>query len=298
MNKAYMFMNKFRTYFIYSKPQVWWLLVFIGLIGSILAINSFNLYLIMLLIIALIANMSGSMGAEGLTNYIDRDMDAIMERTRKRPLPSGEISEKGAFLFGISLSVFSVIILILFKRYLAALFMFLGLFDNVFIYSYLLKRKTPYSIILGGFSGAFPVLIGWYTVTNRFSWIPFILFFLVMFWIPVHVWSLAYKYRDDYMKAHVPMLPVVYSDKTTAISISISSLLLIVFSVIPYFLGFFNYVYLIIIIIISVPIVLYSIGFIEKPDRKASMRLFIYTAPYLTIVFFIVMVIHIIEIIK
>ncbi|SMD30387.1 protoheme IX farnesyltransferase [Picrophilus oshimae DSM 9789] len=293
-----MYMNKLRAYFIYSKPQVWWLLVFIGLIGSILAINSFKSYLIILLLVALVANMTGSMGAEGLTNYIDRDMDSIMERTRNRPLPSGEISEKGAFLFGIILSLFSIFILLIFKRYLAALFMFLGLFDNVFIYSYLLKRRTPYSIILGGFSGAFPVLIGWYTVTDRFSWIPFILFFLVMFWIPVHVWSLAYKYRDDYYRAGVPMLPVVYSDRKTAVSISLSSMLLILFSVIPYFLGFFNYLYLLVILILSVPIVIYSVNFIKKPTKKASMRLFIYTAPYLTFVFFIVMIIHIIEIIK
>lgn len=285
-------LKNLKIYIEYSKPKVWWLLVFTGFTGAIIATTKFTEFNIILIIIAIISVTSGSMGAEGLTNYIDLDMDSIMKRTRNRPLPKGLITKKNALVFGYSLSIFSVLILLIFTKYIASIFMATGIFDNVFIYSYLLKKRSPYSIIYGGFSGAFPVLIGWYTLTLRFSWLPWILFLLVMFWIPVHVWSLAYRYKDDYKNANVPMLPVVYSDKKTAIAISIASLLLIVFSIIPYLLGIFNIIYLIIVIILSIPIVIFSIKFIKKPDKKSSFKLFVYTAPYLTFVFLIAIIIN------
>ncbi len=290
--------GKITLYIEYSKPQVWWLLVFIGFGGAVLAINHFSAINAFMIILAIIAVATGSMGAEGLTNYIDLEMDTTMERTKNRPLPSGKITRKEALIFGYSLAIFSVIILLAFGRFIASFFMAIGIIDNVFIYSYLLKKISAYSIIYGGFSGAFPVLIGWYTVTSTFSWLPWILFFLVMFWIPVHVWSLAYRYREDYKKANVPMFPVTHSDKATAIAISISSLLLIVFSLTPYFIGLYNLVYLIPVAILSIPIIIFSYNFIRKPDRKTSFRLFVYTAPYLTFVFLIVMVLHLFHVLN
>ncbi len=289
-------LKSLKIYIDYSKPKVWWLLVFTGFAGAFIATTKFTEANIILIIIAIISVTSGSMGAEGLTNYIDLNMDSIMKRTKNRPLPMGLISKKNALIFGYSLSIFSVIILLVFGKYIASFFMAIGIFDNVFIYSYLLKKRSPYSIIYGGFSGAFPVLIGWYTLTTEFSWLPWILFLLVMFWIPVHVWSLAYRYKDDYKNAGVPMLPVVYSDKETAIAISIASLFLIIFSVIPYILGIFNIIYLIIVIILSIPIIIFSIKFINKPDKNSSLRLFVYTAPYLTFIFLIAIIINLIKI--
>ncbi|WP_337860228.1 heme o synthase [Ferroplasma sp.] len=290
--------GKISIYIKYSKPKVWWLLVFIAFGGAILAINSFTLNNIILILVATVSVTMGSMGAEGLTNYIDLDMDSTMERTKNRPLPQGQITKRQALIFGYSLAIFSVLILIVFRRFLAALFMSAGIFDNVFIYSYLLKKISPYSIIYGGFSGAFPVLIGWYTVTSAFSWLPWILFFLVMFWIPVHVWSLAYRYREDYRKANVPMYPVTHSDRSTAIAISFSSILLIVFSITPYFLRIYSLIYLIPVAILSVPIIIFSYKFIKKPDKNTSFSLFVYTAPYLTFVFILVMVLNIIRILN
>ncbi len=290
--------GKLATYIEYSKPRVWWLLVFIGFGGAILAINKFSLNNVLLIVAAVISITLGSMGAEGLTNYVDLDMDSIMERTKKRPLPMGAITKKQALIFGYSLAILSVVILLAIRRFIAALFMSAGIFDNVFIYSYMLKKISPYSIIYGGFSGAFPVIIGWYTVTSAFSWLPWILFFLVMFWIPVHVWSLAYRYRDDYKKAKVPMFPVVHSDRATAIAISLSSLLLIVFSLTPYFLGLYNLVYLIPVAVLSVPIVVFSYRFIKNPSRETSFSLFVYTAPYLTFVFILVIALNLLRILN
>jgi protoheme IX farnesyltransferase len=290
--------GKIAIYIEYSKPRVWWLLVFIGFGGALLAADKFSINNLILILVAVVAVTMGSMGAEGLTNYIDLEMDSTMERTKNRPLPSGTISKKQALIFGYSLAILSVIILLAFGRFLASIFMVLGIFDNVFIYSYLLKKISSYSIIYGGFSGAFPVLIGWYTVTSAFSWLPWILFFLVIFWIPVHVWSLAYKYKEDYKKANVPMFPVVHSDRSTAIAISFSSLLLIVFSLLPYFMGIYNIVYLIPVAILSVPIIVFSYNFIKKPNKVTSFRLFVYTAPYLTFVFILVIVLNLIRLLN
>lgn len=288
--------GKIALYIEYSKPRVWWLLVFTGLAGAILAIDHFTLINTIMILVAVVAVTAGSMGAEGLTNYIDLEMDSTMERTKNRPLPSGKITRRGALIFGYSLAIFSVIILLVFRRFMASLFMSIGIVDNVYIYSYLLKKVSSYSIIYGGFSGAFPVLIGWYTVTSSFSWLPWILFLLVMFWIPVHVWSLAYRYKEDYKKANVPMFPVTHSDRATAIAISFSSMLLIAFSLTPYFIGLYNIVYLIPVAILSVPIIIFSYSFIKKPDKKTSFRLFVYTAPYLTIVFILVIILNLLRI--
>ncbi|AGO61167.1 MAG: hypothetical protein AMDU4_FER2C00016G0050 [Ferroplasma sp. Type II] len=290
--------SKIAIYIEYSKPKVWWLLVFIAFGGAILAVNNFSFNNIIMILVAIAAVTMGSMGAEGLTNYIDLEMDSTMERTKNRPLPTGEITKKQALMFGYSLAVLSVIILLAFRRFIASIFMSIGIFDNVFIYSYLLKKVSPYSIIYGGFSGAFPVLIGWYTITSDFSWLPWILFFLVMFWIPVHVWSLAYRYREDYKKANVPMFPVTHSDRSTAIAISFSSVLLIVFSLIPYFMGFYNLVYLIPVAILSIPVIIFSYNFIKNPGRKTSFRLFVYTAPYLTFVFTLIIILNVLRLLN
>ncbi len=287
--------GKLAIYIEYSKPKVWWLLVFIGFGGAILAVNRFSVNDILLVLVAVISVTLGSMGAEGLTNYIDLDMDSIMERTKNRPLPSGTISKKQALIFGYSLAILSVVILLVIRRFLASIFMSIGIFDNVFIYSYLLKKISPYSIIYGGFSGAFPVLIGWYTVTSSFSWLPWVLFLLVMFWIPVHVWSLAYRYRDEYKQANVPMFPVVHSDRASAIAISLSSLFLIIFSLTPYFLGIYGIIYIIPVVILSIPIVVFSYRFIENPNRKTSFNLFVYTAPYLTFIFILVIILNLLR---
>ncbi|MGC8609104.1 MAG: heme o synthase, partial [Thermoplasmata archaeon] len=271
--------------FNFTKPKVWSLLVFVAAIGAIIAVNKFTVLNVLLIFLAVAATVLGSMGAEATTNYLDRDMDAIMSRTKKRPLVTGSIKPVNAITFGIVLISLSIILLLAFGKLLAALFMALGIFDNVIIYSYLLKRRTPWSIVLGGFSGGFPVVIGWYTVTTRFSILPWFLFALVIVWIPIHVWSLAYRYRSDYETANVPMLPVVYKDRISAICISSAAVILFIFSIIPVFFKFMPEIYMIIATLIALPMIMYSVLFIRKPNRESSFKLFVYSSPYLAIIF-------------
>lgn len=282
--------HKGAEYFRYTKPRVWILLVYTAAIGSIIAVSGFNLPSLMLVLLAIGATAMGSAGSEALTNYIDREMDLVMARTRNRPLPQGKIGLRGALLFGFILVSGSILILIVFQKLFAAAFMALGIFDNVIIYSYLLKRRTPWSIILGGFSGGFPVIIGWYTVTDQFSLVPWFPFALVVVWIPIHVWSLAFRYREDYEKARVPMLPVLYSNEISAWCISGSAIMLAIFSMVPFVFKMQSVYYALVVLVLAVPLCAFSISFILRPNLNRSFRLFKYSSPYLAVIFTVFLV--------
>ncbi len=277
--------HRIAVYFRYTKPRVWILLVYTAAIGSVVAVSAFDFQSLIFILLAVVATALGSAGSEALTNFIDRDMDSVMSRTRNRPLPSGEIGTSKAVTLGFILIAASILLLMAFQKFYAAAFMALGIFDNVIVYSYLLKRKTPWSIILGGFSGGFPAVIGWYCITTQFSLIPWFLFALVVAWIPIHVWSLAFRYRDDYTNAGVPMLPVLYSKKVSAWCISGSAIILAIFSIIPFIFGIQTVYYLLVVSILAVPMFALSMSFIKYPDIKGSFRLFKYSSPYLAVVF-------------
>jgi len=279
----------FHLYISYTKPKVWLLLVFVGGVGAVLASENFSVNSLDI-VIAIISIIAGSAGSEALTNYIDRDIDSLMFRTKRRPLVTGEITPRKALALGFILVILSVIFLIVFGKFIAAGFMSIGITDNVVVYSYLLKRRTPWSIVLGGFSGGFPVVIGWYAVTTAFSILPWFLFTLVVVWIPVHIWSLAYRYRDDYGRARVPMLPVVFSNRISALCISFSAVLLVAFSVLPYYFGENSIIYLLIVALISGPLIYFAISFVRKKDQKSSLKLFKYSSPYLTFIFFLFLI--------
>lgn len=273
------------TYIRYTKPRVWILLVYTAIIGSIVAVSNFSAGSIPLIFLAASAITLGSAGSEALTNYIDRDMDSIMSRTRNRPLPSGEINLSGALEFGLILVTASISLLLVFQKFYSALFMGVGIFDNVIIYSWLLKRRTPWSIILGGFSGGFPVLIGWYCVTSQFSVLPWFLFALVVVWIPIHVWSLAFRYKNDYKDARVPMLPVIYPANVSAWCISGSAIILALFSIAPFMFGIQSVYFLLVMCCLAIPVFILSLAFIRNPNMKNSFLLFKYSSPYLAIIF-------------
>ena len=272
-------------YFNYTKPKVWSLLVFVGAVGAVLAIHQHSLLDWFPVILTVISLSAGAAGSEAVTNFIDRDIDAKMTRTRNRPLVTGNISPESGLIFGLFLIVLSVLLLMVYGKFLAALFISLGITDNVVVYSLLLKRRTPWSVILGGFSGGFPVLVGWYTVTSSFSILPWFLFALVVVWIPVHIWSLAYRYRNDYEKAGIPMLPVIYSEKISSACISFSAILLVVFSIIPYFLGENSTVYIFVVAVLSAPLLIFAALFMKEHNLKSSFNLFKYSSLYLAIVF-------------
>ena len=298
--------SKFKTYYELTKPKIWYLLVFTALGTAVTASNIYNIEIsIGTWILMLFGVAAGSAAANTLTNYHDRDIDAIMERTKTRPIPSKRIypAEKarnfGLILAAISLAcAFGICFTASFwQGILAGSFMAFGLVDNILVYSYGLKRKSRSNIVLGGFSGGAPALIGYVAVTTTGLWdFGLVIAGLVFVWIPMHIWALTLHFKDDYKKVNVPMLTAVQSEKTSARIIAGTTLMMVLFSVVPFFLTHDNgeplmhEVYLYTAIASGVLMVILSFWVVAKPSEKASWVLFKFSSPYLAVLFIALMV--------
>ena len=273
-----------RLYFEVTKPKIWYLLVFTALGGVIFA-SGRPIPWMTLLIVGISVTL-GSAGANTLTSYFDRDIDLIMNRTKARPIPSKRIYPSSkALYFGLILSFLSIIISYYFINLLAAALMIFGLFDNVIVYSKILKRRHPISIILGGFSGGTPVLIGYASITNTIDFTSIILASLVVIWIPYHIWSLALHSKEDYKKANVPMLPVIISEKASVQYIALTSFLLVIFSLLLILFYPIGIIYQITVILTGIIMVILNIWLLQKPNEDRAWIVFKYSSPYLALIF-------------
>jgi protoheme IX farnesyltransferase len=199
--------RKLQAYLALTKPRVVELLLVVTVPTMILAQNGIpNL----LLVLATVIGGAMSAGSAGAFNcYFDRDIDRVMNRTKNRPLVTGELSDREALVFAWGLGVASILVLGFLANWLAAALSLVAILLYVVFYTLILKRRTPQNIVWGGIAGCMPVLIGWAAVTGSLAWAPFILFFIIFLWTPPHYWPLSMKYRDDYKSAGVPMLAVV-----------------------------------------------------------------------------------------
>lgn len=282
--------NTVRNYYELTKPKIWYLLVFTTFGSALTASLLFDISIQPLTWILLIGGVAaGSAAADTLTGYNDRDIDAIMDRTRGRPIPSGRVSPKNALVFGLILTVVSLVFSWFINIWTFALMAF-GLFDNILVYSKWLKRRSQMNIILGGFSGGAPAMIGYVAVTTQNIEIGLIMAGLVFLWIPTHIWSLALHVKKDYTKAGVPMLPVVYSEKKSVRVIAWTTLMMVIFSILPFFFNQFGLIYLITASIFGVAMIAVSIWLLIKPSEKASWVVFKFSSPYLTALFIAFMV--------
>lgn len=229
-----------RDWIALLKPRVMTLVVFTGLIGLLVAPGHLHPVLAFTAVLC-IAVAAGACGA--INMWYDRDIDALMRRTRNRPIPAGHIAPGEALGFGITLAVAAVIVMGLAINLAAASVLALSIGFYVFVYTMWLKRRTPQNIVIGGAAGAFPAVIGWAAVTGSVDLVPLILFAIVFFWTPPHFWSLALWANDDYRRANVPMLPVVAGAKETRRQIVLYSLLLIPLSLAPWAIGFAGIIY-------------------------------------------------------
>jgi len=219
--------GSFKDLYLLLKPRVMWLAVFTAAVGIIIAPIQNNLFLSLIVLICI----SIGAGAAGVLNmWWDRELDNMMERTNSRPLPSEKISSDDAFVFGLSLSIFSIMFLGLVSNWLAASLLAVTIFFYLVIYSMFLKKATPQNIVIGGAAGAMPPLIGWVATTGTVSIEPLLLFLFIFLWTPPHFWSLAIITKDDYAKASIPMFPVLYGVKKTRRSILQYTVILIISS--------------------------------------------------------------------
>ena len=247
---------------------------------------------------------AGSAAANVLTNYHDRDIDAIMERTKERPIPSGRITAENARNFGYTLAAISLVLAFgmsftttMEQGMWATAFIAFGLFNNVLIYSYALKRRSRSNIILGGLCGGMPPLIGWVAVTTADLWtMGLTMAGLVFIWIPMHIWALTLHFKEDYNKVNVPMLTAVQSEKTSARVIAASTVMMVLFSIVPFFLTLedgtpmMGAVYLWTAIASGGLMIALSAWVVAKPTERASWTLFKFSSPYLTVLFIALMI--------
>ena len=274
-----------KTYWEVTKPKIWYLLVFTAFMASLIAYSVRDIAISPLTLILVITSvMAGSAAANTLTNYIDRDIDAKMERTRSRPIPSGRISPRNALYYGLTLAGISIVLAYFINIWALGLMAF-GLFDNVIVYSKWLKRRSLWNIILGGFSGGAPALIGYVAVTTTTIELGLVLAGLSFLWIPTHIWSLALHIREDYARANVPMLPVVKSESTSVRVIAGTTLMMVLFSVLPFFMNTFGWIYLGVASVLGAIIIAMSISLLVKPTEKKSWTLFKFSSPYLALLF-------------
>jgi protoheme IX farnesyltransferase len=207
-----------------------------------------------------------------------------MDRTKGRPIPSGRISPRNAFIFGVILSAISLVCSWFLNIYAFALMAF-GLFDNIIVYSKWLKRTSQTNIVLGGFSGGAPAMIGYVAVTTQSIEIGIIMAALVFLWIPTHIWSLALHSKKDYAKAGIPMLPVVQNEKKSVRVIAVTTILMVLFSIFPFFLNEFGIVYVLTATVFGAAMLALSLWLLMRPSEKAAWTVFKFSSPYLTAIF-------------
>ncbi len=277
-------MEKVKPYFILTKPKSVFLLVFVGFAAGLHASLSSSLSLNRLALSTLSLTL-GVMGANALTSYIDRDIDALMERTKNRPLPQGEISPpQKAFFFSLYFIFLGALLAYLISP-LSSLFLLLGVLNSAIVYNRLTKRKTCYNILLGAPAGGLPILVIWSGVTGKISLFPLLLALLIVIWTPTHIWSLALFFKEDYQKAEIPMLPVIIEEKRAIKVIALSTLLLIFFSFVPPLLYPLRSLYLVTASVLALLTGLLSLLLFFRPEKRLSWILFKLTSPYLFFIF-------------
>ncbi|MFN7025587.1 MAG: heme o synthase [Pseudorhizobium sp.] len=275
-----------RDFFELLKPRVMSLVVFTAVVGLLLAPGDINpvLGLISILCIAVGAGASGA-----LNMWYDADIDAVMSRTAKRPIPTGRIEPREALAFGLTLSVFSVMILGLAVNWFAASLLAFTIFFYAVVYTMWLKRSTPQNIVIGGAAGAFPPMLGWACVTGGISLDSILLFLIIFLWTPAHFWALALFKMRDYGSVGIPMMPNVAGERSTKNQIVVYTLLTALVAVAPYFTGLVGVGYGLFAAALSAIFIYCSIAVWRMPDGDEKMvaakKMFAYSVFYLFAIF-------------
>jgi heme o synthase len=277
-------------YFQLLKPRVMSLVVFTAFVGMMVAPGPINPFLGFVSILA-IAVGAGASGA--LNQWYDADIDAIMSRTKSRPIPSGKILGREALAFGLILSLLSVMTLGLYANWLAAALLAFTIFFYAVVYTMWLKRSTPQNIVIGGAAGAFPPMIGWACVTGTVTIESIVLFLIIFLWTPPHFWALALFKAKDYAAAGIPMMPNVAGEASTKLQILLYALLVAPVGAAPWALGFAGPVYGVASAILGVLFVWYAYLVWQMPEADRAMvpakKLFGFSLIYLTALFAILL---------
>ncbi len=248
--------------------------------GGDLSLVSLELILITCLGLAVSAG-----GANAINMWFDRDIDVLMNRTKNRPIPAGRMKPKTALLFGIFCGVLSFVSLYALVNPLTAYMSLSGYLFYVFIYTFLLKRRTTQNIVIGGAAGAFPPLVGWAAVQDELSLAAWAMFGIIFFWTPPHFWALALKKNADYTKAKVPMLPVVKGVEETKLQIVYYMLILIPVTLGMAIFNGFGFIYLISATVLGAYWLYLCVKMLKEPHIESAMPCFKFSLYYLAYLF-------------
>jgi heme o synthase len=224
-------------------------------------------------------------GANAMNMVADRDIDRVMLRTRNRPLASGRLTARAALTFAIGIEVAAFAFLWATVNLLSAALAVAACLFYVFVYTLWLKRSSASNIVIGGAAGAVPVLVGWTAVTNSLDWPPVVLFAVIFYWTPPHFWALAIRYRDDYARAHVPMLPVVASLRTTAVRIVLYTVLLWALTLVFAPVAGMGDIYIAAALALGAVFTWRAVGLLRDSSPQAAMRVFTWSITYITLLF-------------
>jgi len=272
-----------RDYYTLTKPRVVQLLVFTAVVGMFLATPGFVPWDV-LIFGSLGIGLAASSGAV-VNHVLDQRIDEKMTRTRERPLPTGRLNERDAFVFAMILGVIGLGMLALLVNPLTSILTFASLIGYAVIYTVFLKRSTPQNIVIGGAAGAAPPLLGWAAVTNEVSGYALLLFLIIFTWTPPHFWALAIARKDDYEQAGVPMLPVTHGIEMTKSFVLGYTILLVLVSVLPYLTGMSGMLYLLGALLLGGGFLYYATRLKLGEHDDVAMKTFAYSITYLIALF-------------
>lgn len=277
-------------YFELCKPRVVYLIVFTAVVGMFLAVPGWP---------PLSALIAGTLGiglaassAAAINHLLDQKIDAVMARTRDRPLPSGQLDTRQVLVFALALCAASMILLLVWVNSLTALLTFFSLIGYAIIYTLWLKRATPQNIVIGGAAGAAPPVLGWAAVTGSVDPGALILFLIIYVWTPPHFWALAIHRRHDYAAVDIPMLPVTHGVQFTRWHILFYTILLIIVTTLPFLTGMSGLLYLSGVTVLNIGFLWYALRLLGGKDDSLPMQTFSYSIIYLMLLFVFLLVDH------
>lgn len=282
--------NTGRHYLELCKPRVISLIVFTAVVGMFLSVPGWP---------PLIGVLAGTAGiglaaasAAAINHLLDRRIDAVMARTRDRPLPQGQLQEKNVLAFALLLGALSMLILVWWVNMLTAVLTFVSLIGYAIIYTVWLKRATPQNIVIGGAAGAAPPLLGWTAITGQLDPHALLLFLIIFVWTPPHFWALAIYRRDDYKAVDIPMLPVTHGTKYTRWHILFYTILLVIVTTLPYLTGMSGLLYLAGVSVLNAGFLWYALRMLRSSDEQLPMQTFGYSITYLMVLFIFLLADH------
>jgi len=282
--------NSWHDYLALCKPKVVALMLLTSVVGMFLASPGIVPWRVLIIATFGIACAAGS--AAVINQLLDRRIDAIMARTKRRPIPQGKVTAKQALIFAAILASIAMLLLSVFINQLTAILTMATLIGYAVVYTVFLKRATPQNIVIGGAAGAAPPLLGWVAVTGHADPMAFLLVLIIFVWTPPHFWALAIYRCKDYAKAGIPMLPVTHGIGFTKLSILLYTILLVAVSVLPFVIGSSGYLYFSAALILGLRFLYWAIRLLRTSEEMVAMQTFRYSIMYLLLIFIFLLLDH------